>query len=128
MLLIGGIVDEHIELAQGRDRSLDGRDAEPRILDVAGDEQRPPPFGPDGLLRLSRVGFLDRQIYDRHVGALAGEQYGHGAADPGIAARDKRRAPTELARTSILRRFVLRPRAKLGFDPGFRLVLGREGW
>ena len=81
MLLVGGVVDEDVELAELLDRALDGLAAEARLAHVAGDEQRAPPLALDGRARLLGVHLLLGQIDDGDVGALAREEDGDGAAD-----------------------------------------------
>lgn len=88
VLLKGGIVDQDVELSERFDGPFDQFAAEVRIAHVAGHEHGFVPLGLDRLLGLFRVGLLFREVGQDDVGALAGEQHGHRAADPRVTAGD----------------------------------------
>src|SRR3954467_11021333 len=81
MLLESRVVDENVELPELTDRSLDRRAAEPRVSDIAGNQQRAPAFAFHGPPGLFRVLLLFRQIEDRDVRALARKEDRDAAPD-----------------------------------------------
>ena len=125
VLLEGGVVDEHVEAAEGLYRLGDGAVAELRVLDVAGDEQAAPAFGLDAHIRLLGVA-VRLQIDDRNVGAFAREEDGDGPADAGIAAGDDGRKALELATAAVVGRHELRRELQVGFAARLGLVLRRQ--
>src|SRR5690606_28008724 len=122
VLLVGGVVDQHVEPAEFLHRALDHAVAEARIAHVAGDRDAAAPFLLDRSLGRTRVAML-AEVGDEDIRALAGEQHRHRAADAGIAAGDDRSHALELAAAGIARREVARLRIELVLLPGLRLVL-----
>ena len=138
--LVGRVVDQDVELAQLRDRSLDQRPAVRFLGDVAGSQHGLPPRLAHDPGRLLGIGILV-QIGDEDVGALAGEGQRHRAADAAVTTGDERdsclasgRAPDMTPRRSPAGRHLrLEPGIlqavlrewRLG--PGFAGVLGRRG-
>lgn len=72
--LLGGIVDENVDLAKGVDMLLDGFAAGLVVHEVAGDEQAFPSLLLHHLLGLFGVLLFFREVDDAHVCALAGKQ------------------------------------------------------
>src|SRR3546814_13803619 len=89
MLLVGGVVDQHVEPAELFHRALDHAAAEARIAHVAGNGDAAASFGFDRGLRCARVAML-APVSDRDIGAFALEQYRHRAADSRVAASSAR--------------------------------------
>ncbi len=88
MELESGVVDQHVEAAQFLDDARHGIEAEAALGDVARDHQAATAFRFDGAPGdLGILGLIEMD--DGDVGALAGEQHRHGAADAGIAAGDQ---------------------------------------
>ncbi len=80
MKLESRVVNQHIETTECLDGALDSAEAEGATTDVALQHQATPPFGFDGGAR--DLGILRLvEMDDRHVGALAREEHGHGAAN-----------------------------------------------
>ena len=81
----------------------------------------------DVALHLAGVGLLGGEVNDGHVGALAGEGDGSGAADARIAAGDERLAPFEAAVTFVAGLAVVGPGVHLCREPRRVLRLVVEG-
>ena len=96
VLLERGVVDQDVELAELVHGALHRVAAEFAVGDVARDRDAAAAFVLDRALRLGGVLMLG-QVGDGHVGALAGEQHRHGAADAGIGAGDQCHLAIELA-------------------------------
>jgi len=86
-VLLGRVVDQHVDLAELLDDSCDRAPAEGLVADVAGERDAAPAFRLDQPLRLRRVLAL-LQEQDGDVGPLLGEGDRRGPADAGIAAGD----------------------------------------
>src|SRR5215211_87245 len=124
LVLLAGVVDEHVERTELRHGALHGLRAERLVADIAGDGYRASPLPLDERLRLLRILVLV-EVGDRHVAALAGEENRHRAADPAVAAGDKRDLAVELAASAVLRGKGLGPRLHLVLEPRLaRLLLG----
>src|SRR5690606_117828 len=122
VVLLGGVVDEHVEATELRDDLLDGLLAEPRVSDVALDQQRAPALGLDVALHLLGVLVL-LEVEDRHVGALLREVDRHGAADAAVAAGDRRDLALELAAGPVGLALVARRRDHLLLAPALPALL-----
>src|SRR5436190_17078346 len=86
-MLLGGIIDEHMEVAEGLDRLGDRVSAELSVPDVARDQDSLAALGFDKVLDL--LGILGLfLIDDRDLRAFAGEKHRTGAADAAVAAGD----------------------------------------
>src|SRR6185312_4409801 len=89
--LVGGIVDEHVDVLEGLDRVPDqltaaigaGQIATKQLAATAGFPHQPLSLACIAVLALI-------QIRDRHIGALAREGESYGATDAGVAAGDQR--------------------------------------
>ena len=98
-VLLGGVVDQDLEMPELVHRLADGIAAEGFVADVAGDGQAAAALLLDPLAGLGGVLVLV-QVDDGDVGALAGEGDGDGAADAAVAAGDEGHLPLELARAA----------------------------
>src|SRR5438477_42096 len=127
MLLIRRVVNEYVELSVFVDDACYGALAEFRVAHVARNQQTTLSFRLDCLTRLLGITLLLGKIHDADVRAFARVEHGHGAADSGVAAGNERDATTELSRTAIRRRVILRSRPNLGFDSRLCLVLRGKG-
>jgi hypothetical protein len=125
VLLVGGVVDEHVELAERLHRLGDRPVAEPRVLDVAGEQEAAPPFGFDSRLGLAGIA-VRIEVDDGDVGALAREQHRDGAADARIAPGHDRREALELAAAAVVGGEKARRQVEVGLAARLGLVLGRE--
>ena len=125
MLLEGGVVDQHVEPAELLHGLRDRAVAEARVLDVAGDQQARRPSASTPRLRLLGVVVLV-EVDDRHVGAFAGEQHGHGAADARVAAGDEGRHAFELAAAAVVGRHERAAQPSSALVAGLGLVLRRQ--
>ncbi len=126
LMLLGRVVDQHVDPAELDERSLDRLLAEAGVADVPRDRYADPVALLHQPSRLGRV-FVLVQIADRHVGALRGEQGGHRAADPAVAARDERASASQLAArpAAFVHRFRLGAHTVLDARLAL-LVLGRK--
>src|SRR5437763_63252 len=76
---------------------------------------------PRGLARIAVFGEVD----DGHIGAFAGEEDSHAAADATIPAGDERHFALEFSTAAIIAAGDARARRHLGLKTGRGLVLGR---
>lgn len=91
-MLLGGIVDENVELAERANRLPDKFLAVSLVADIASDRKTTSAFGLDQAVRFFGVlGFI--KVRNRDVGPLFGEEGRDGAADSTIAAGDQRDLP-----------------------------------
>lgn len=67
------------------------------------------------------------QIEDRHISALPGKENGYGSTDPRVTARDHGDHILQLSGALVSRRQIARPRIEILLEPGFLLMLFREG-
>jgi hypothetical protein len=122
-MLLGRVVDHHVELAELGDRLPDRVLAERLVADIAAEEDHL------AALRLDQFGGILGvvvlfQIDDSEPGALAGEQHRDGAADAAVATRDDRHLAFEPATAAELRQIFGR-RQHLVFAAGLpELLLG----
>jgi hypothetical protein len=93
-MLLAGIVDEDVELAELIEGLPDRLFTKLLVADVAGDGDRALAFLLDDLLRFGGVVVL-AEINDRDVRTLAREQRRDTAADAAIGARDQRHLALE---------------------------------
>jgi hypothetical protein len=88
-VLLGGVVDEHMQMSITLHRLLDGAPAKGFVADVALDGQALTALVLDQPLHFLRIRhFFEKD--DRNVGAFAREQHRDGAADAAVAAGDQR--------------------------------------
>src|SRR6185437_6618910 len=96
-VLLGGVVDQDIELAEGLDGLADGPLADVAFSNISFDQNAATPLLLNQLSRAQSIfGLL--QIEDGDIGPLFGEMHGNGLADPRIPAADERCLSFELAR------------------------------
>jgi hypothetical protein len=126
VLLVRGVVDEDVEPAELAHGALHRRGAERGVLDVAGDAQEAAPGALDVRAHLVGVGLLLGEVDDGHVGALAGVEHGHRAADPRVAAGDERGEPGELAGGLVRGGLELRLEREVALEAGLLEVLRRH--
>src|SRR3546814_17326550 len=88
-MLLGGVVDQHVESTARLDRLGHRLLAELLLADIARDQDAAPAGIFDVLLRLFVVALLLQIVY-RHVGALLSEGRGHPPADAAGPAGDPR--------------------------------------
>src|SRR5919109_3385751 len=125
VLLVGGVVDQDVELAQLAHGPLHRFRRVLWIGDVARQQDATPALAFDRLLRLLRV-FVLAQVADGDVRAFTREQDRDCAADPRVTARDQGDPATQFVRAAIRRRLVVRPRSQLVLVAWLREVLLRE--
>jgi hypothetical protein len=118
--LEGGVVDEHVEAAELVDGALDQLPAVRLVADVAAHDHGPPPGVLDEPARLLGVLVLG-EVGDEHVGALAGEGEGHGAADPRIRPGHERDPVGQAAEAAVGLLPVVGGRPHLGLGARRRL-------
>ncbi len=126
MVLERGVVDQHVEPAEGLRRLRHGLVAESRFAHVAGDQQAAAAFGLDRAPGFARV-VVFVQIDDGDVGAFAREQHAHRAADAGIAAGDDGGHAGQFAAALVVGRQVLRGQGHFAFPAGLGQVLPGHG-
>ena len=124
--LVGGVVDQDVELAEILDRALDQPPAVRRVLDVAGDENCTAPGLLDPPSRFLRVLVL-LQIRNQHVGALAREGDRDRASDPRIGAGNQGGPPGEPATAAIGMLAMVRLWLELAGMARRLLLLTRQG-
>jgi len=95
--LARGIVDHDVETAKVARGVRHQAAAKRFVFEVARDQHGLAAGGADQVGYLARIGFLGRQVVDRHVGALARVGNGGSATDAGVATCDQRLAPLEAA-------------------------------
>ena len=110
--LIGGVADQHVDLAELLDRLADHGPAVGGVVQVTRHQHR-----------LAGVLLLLGQVGDEHVGALAGEGDRHGTADAGVPARDDRGLALELAGASVALLAAVGDGLHLRLDAGDLLLL-----
>ncbi|MCY1304617.1 hypothetical protein D9M70_543760 [compost metagenome] len=81
-----GVVDQHVHLAEGRDRGIDDALRGSQLRDVVIAGQSAAAGGAD--FRADRLGRLAPDVVDDHVGALGAEGQRIGAAEPAAGAGD----------------------------------------
>ncbi len=101
-VLLAGVVDEDVQPAKLLDGPPDHVVAMGLRPEVAGDGDGAAALALDDTLGLGRVVVL-AQIGDRDVGALAGEQGGHRAADAAVRAGDDRDLASEAPGAGVTR-------------------------
>src|SRR5690606_10156522 len=102
-MLLGGIVDEDVQLAEGADRLFDRLTAKRGVADVAPEQKTPAAFLFHKPFRFFGVGLLVEKD-DGHIGAFLGERDRYGAADAAVAARDDGGFAHQFARRLVYRR------------------------
>jgi len=123
VLLKRRVVDENIQPSEFGNGFLDGADAEGRLPNVTRDQNTPRPFMLDRGSGLDRIALFRLGVHDGDIGPFACKKYSDRTANSRIATGDQRRLTGELARPTIARGEILRPRPHLGFDAGFGLML-----
>ena len=121
-VLLGGVVDQQIEPAEGLDGAREGLAAERLVADVAGDREAAPPLFLDQLPGRAGVGVLV-EIDDRDLGALLGEADRDRPADPAVAAGDQGDLAGELAGAPIVAHLGARLGRHLRAQAGLALLL-----
>ena len=122
-MLLGGVVDEHVETAEGAHRALDRGPACIRVADVAAVEHglstgffHEPPC-------LARVAVLV-EVEERDARPLLRERDGDGPPDPAVTARDQGAPAFQAARRVLAD--GLRQRVHVGLETGLAVLLLRR--
>src|SRR5712692_1297563 len=124
-MLLAGVVDEYVEPAEAAQGVLDEATAETFIADIAGHQARGATLVLDQAFGLVGVAVLV-QIGDRHLGALACEGDGDGAADAAVAAGDERDASGEPAAAAAALRPDARTRRHRALDARLPILVLRR--
>ena len=123
--LEGGVVDQHIQVAQlphcGGDRAL----AEGAVAHVASNDDGASSLGLYRSLGRLRVRMFT-QILNRHIGAFACKKHGDCPSDARVCTRDQCDLTRQLARTAIKGRLVHRRRMQRRLAARFRPMLRRH--
>src|SRR5690606_8655244 len=116
-MLLGSVVDEHVEAAEPVYHACDRPLAERRPSDVAGEDQAADTVRLDEPSCLARVLVL-AQIGDRDVRAFLRESDGHRAADAAVTPGNERDLVAQLAAAAIFRIVELGRRPHRVLDAG----------
>ena len=117
VLLEGGVVDQHVEPAERRDRLATTFSQNfASLTSPATSRQRRPSASMQRLRLLGVVVLVE--VGDGDVGAFAREQHRDGAADAGVAAGDDRREAFELAAAAVVGRQEPRRELEVGLAAG----------
>ncbi len=123
-MLLGGVVDQDVELAERGEGFVDDLAADLAIGHVTGEGQAATP-----VLFDHSAGFLSVlmlvEVENCHVGALTGVEHGHRAADAAVTTGDDRHLAFELARRLVVFAAVFRARVHQPFLAGLGLLLRR---
>lgn len=101
-MLLGGVVDQDVELAELLDRPLDHFLAERLFADVPGHRQTATTFGLHQADGLSRVDLLGGKMHDHDISAFLGIRHGDRAADTAVAPGDDRDLSVKLSRSPVV--------------------------
>ena len=124
-VLLGGVVDEDVELAEFLHCLRHSVLTELGIADVSGHHQAPAALGQHHFQGVLRVLVLV-EVQNRHVGPFTGKMHRHGASDAAVAAADEGHLALEFVAAPVVVADDHRRQAHFGFAAGL-LLLGFGG-